>query len=139
MICRYCWTDLSRVPELAWEVVLPLEPPSQNDVALKDRRDFMARKRYKKFRSDYGELFAHHKRGLDIPDASAKRRVIITRLYDSSGRRRDISNIIGGCKPLLDAMVDAKLLVDDTEDWLEQFYHQVKTNASGVGIRIEEL
>ena len=55
--------------------------------------------------------------------AKGKRRVTITRY--SSGTL-DQGNLVGGCKPLIDAMVRLGLLVDDTPELLEDHYAQVK-------------
>jgi hypothetical protein len=117
---------------------LPLEPPSQNSVA-QNKGNYRARKRYAKIRDDYILLLKNAKQRLSIPDARHLRRVVITRLYSGRGQARDRANIVGGCKPLLDAMHLSGLLVDDAEEFVQDFYRQARSNASGVGILLEEL
>jgi hypothetical protein len=54
---------------------------------------------------------------------TTRRRLVIER--HSSGRL-DRGNLIGGCKPLLDALRDEGAIRDDSEDWLDDSYVQVK-------------
>lgn len=138
MICPYCLTDLSMEVSQRWEFVLPLEPPSQNVVA-QNKGNYRARKKYAKIRDDYIMLLKNAKQRLGIPDAEHLRRVIVTRLYSGRGQPRDRPNIVGGCKPLLDAMHKTNLLVDDAEEWCQDFYRQSRSNSSGVAIVLEEL
>lgn len=138
MICRYCLTDNSAPVATRWEFVLPLEPPSQNVVA-QNKGTHTMRKKYAKYRDDYMLLLRNAKRQYRIPDAHGLRRVIITRLYSGRGQARDRGNVVGGCKPLLDAMHLEKLLVDDSDEFCADFYRQCRANESGVAIILEEL
>ena len=138
MICKYCYTDSGVYVAKRWEIVLPLEPPSQNTVA-QNKGSFAARRKYKEYRDSYVILLGNAKVVHEIPDAIALRRVIVTRMYSGRGQSRDRSNIVGGCKPMLDAMHMVGLLVDDSEKWVRDFYHQTRASASGVSIVLEEL
>jgi len=63
---------------------------------------------------------------------SVRRRVVITRR--SSGTL-DHDNHVGGCKPLLDALVAVGLLVDDSPEWVEVEYRQARWKAVDRGDR----
>ena len=119
-----------------WQFTLSLEPPSQNTVS---GNKGSGRHKYKKLRDDYEFLFIVFRNELKIPKATGRRRVYITRLYSGRGQPRDRGNIIGGCKPLLDAMTRAKLIVDDKGEFLEDHYDQRRAKEKGVEIYIEEM
>lgn len=138
MICPYCLTDIEAGVLERWEFILPLEPPSQNVVA-QNKGNHVARRKYKKYRDDYVLLLQAAMGQLCIPRATKLRRVVITRLYAGRGQPRDRANIVGGCKPLMDAMHRVGLLVDDSEQYVQDFYRQMPSNESGVAISIEEL
>jgi len=135
---RLCGTCQQPIPEggASWSFTMSIEPPSQNTVA---SNKGPGRHKYRKFREDYEELLRAFMAKLEIPKARGRRRVFITRLYSARGQKRDRGNIVGGCKPLLDAMTNVGLLVDDKEEFLEDHYDQQRANAKGVWIRIEEI
>jgi hypothetical protein len=135
-VCPFCGGDPSAPIYGRWEILLALEPPSQNEIA-GNKGDFASRRRYKKYRDDYGWLLKSWAR--EIPPPAGRRRVIVTRYYAGRGRRYDKGNLIGGCKPLLDAMVLAGLLIDDCEEDVEDHYGQERADHPGVHIILEEL
>lgn len=136
--CPFCGGNSEAPLRGRWETTLALEPPSQNKLTVKGERGaFLARKLYRKFRDDYGWLLKSWAQGIPLP--AGRRRVIITRYYSGRGQRYDKGNLIGGCKPLLDAMVLAHLLLDDDEESVEDHYLQESAPESGVHIIIEEL
>ena len=53
----------------------------------------------------------------------------VSRFLKQRGRRTaklmDYGNLVGGCKPLVDALVKTKLLVDDNPTNLRDHYRQV--------------
>ena len=68
------------------------------------------------------------------PKATLKRRVVITR---RSTGKCDADNRCGGAKALLDALVKAKLLVDDSEQWVDVLYkHEM---GSGMLVEVFEI
>lgn len=138
MSCPYCQTDCDAPVFGRWDIFLPLEPPSQNTVA-QNKGSFKQRKRYTELRDTYKLLLKAAKTKHRVPDAKGLRRVIFTRLYSGRGQKRDRINIAGGCKPLLDAMRLSGLLVDDTEELVDDFYRQQRAERSGVLITLEEL
>ena len=136
MGCGTCGQSLPPA-ETFWEMVLELEPPSQNKVA---SNKGAGRHQYREIRNRYELMFKLQRNRLKIPRAKGRRRVFIKRLYSGRGQERDHGNIIGGCKPLLDAMTLAGLLVDDKREFVEDHYSQEKVkDLSGVYIRIEEM
>ena len=50
----------------------------------------------------------------------------------------DHANLIGGMKGVVDAMARVGLLVDDSPKWFEAEYLQVRSDRSGLHVRIEE-
>lgn len=94
------------------------------------------------------------KRNQQIPSATGKRRIEITRYLAAppaakratgrgSPQLLDYGNLVGGCKPLLDALVLAKLLLDDSPRNLIDHYRQVisdyATDFDRVDVAITEL
>ena len=133
-VCSRCNAPLS-IPGKRWEFTLHLEPPSQNVVS---GNKGGGRFKYKDFRDFYRLLLKNQIQSLQIPPAKTKRRVLITRLYSGRGRKRDHGNIVGGCKPLLDALTLEGLLVDDSEKFVEDHYYQERGKDQGVRIVIDE-
>jgi Holliday junction resolvase RusA-like endonuclease len=86
-------------------------------------------------------LFFSAKNEHGITNATSKRRVILTRIYANAVYRRDQDNLVGGMKPVIDAMRRQKLLVDDTPDDIEAYYRQeyMKGETPGVQIELFEL
>lgn len=77
-----------------------------------------------------------------ITRAQAKRRVRLVRMYTGRQRPFDVDNLIGGCKQVVDGMVRAGLLRDDSKQWAEIEYDQEKAGPkerSGLLVFIEEL
>lgn len=135
-ICESCGHALAPGGK-RWSILLPLEPPSQNDPVSANRGG--ARFEYGRLRLHYQILLQNSRAALGIPVAKKKRRVTITRIYSKHGRRRDRGNLVGGCKMVLDAMTRAGLIVDDREEYVEDHYRQERGDAPGVRIEIEEL
>lgn len=103
---------------------------------------------YRKERTTWAWHLEIQKRRLHIPDATSQRRVVIERYWGSRYRPLDYDNLVGGCKPLLDAMVTAKLLTSDDVAGVIAHYLQVDIMTldvcpvganTFVGISISEL
>jgi hypothetical protein len=79
--------------------------------------------------------------GLDATPATGKRRLVITRYWAAGCRAFDFVNLVGGCKPLVDAIKCAGWLRDDTPRWVDDWYKQVKSDdgIARVGIELSEL
>ncbi len=67
---------------------------------------------------------------------SLKKRITITRIMGPKQRPFDHDNLVGGCKQLIDAMKGI-LIKDDTAEYLQATYKQVKGERAGtvIGIR----
>lgn len=135
--CPYCGADPDVPVSARWAGFFPLEPPSQNRVA---GNKAGGRFVYRRFRDGYEFLFRAWRVREEIPLPARRRRVVITRHFSGQGKRRDRGNLIGGCKPLLDAMILAALIVDDRESDVEDHYKQERVAGEpGVHILLEEL
>ena len=137
-LCGSCHRGIPEPTGASWSFTLEIEPPSQNDVG-GNKGTRVQRGKYRRMRDDYTLLLKARKNSLGIPDATRRRRVFIVREYPKGKRRYDRGNLVGGCKPLLDAMTEAGLLVDDKEKWLEDHYEQRPAYKGGAFIIIEEL
>lgn len=71
-------------------------------------------------------------------ESKKRRHVTFTRHYTGREREMDHANMIGGMKGPVDAMVRVGLLVDDSPKWFEATYLQVRSDRSGLHVRIEE-
>lgn len=67
-----------------------------------------------------------------------RRHVTFTRHYSGREREMDHANLIGGMKGPVDAMARVGLLVDDSPKWFTAEYVQVRSDRSGLHVRIEE-
>jgi hypothetical protein len=61
-------------------------------------------------------------RGVLLPWSSWE----IRRIYAHPNRRMDYANMVGGCKPLIDALIDCHIIVDDADKYFECSYEQDK-------------
>ena len=136
-LCGSCGQTLPPAGE-RWVFAIRLMPPSQNVVS-GNKGNRGARAKYKKYRDDYCILLRAWMNELKIPDASARRRVSIARRYSGRAKRMDRGNLIGGCKPLLDAMTRVGLIVDDKEEFLQDHYYQIRADFNELEIIIEEM
>jgi hypothetical protein len=75
------------------------------------------------------------------PPATGPRRVRLVRVRQAGAGERayDRGNLVGGLKPVLDALVRHKLLVDDSPRHLVDHYADVVGEQRGVLVEIEEL
>jgi hypothetical protein len=85
--------------------------PSQN---VRDAQHWALRRRVK---TEWSWRIRAASTFLSIPKATGKRRLTIERHF--KGKPQDEANIHGGSKGIVDALVEWKLLVDDSPDWIE--------------------
>lgn len=134
-----CGHDPAAPVAESWSFFVPLEPPSQNEIARNGGR-IGERKKYQRLRDQFTLLIRSKMMQLGIPDAQRKRRVVLTRLYCGRSQRRDRINNAGGMKAALDACIAACLIVDDDEEFVEDHYQQRRTDhLSGLEIRVDEF
>jgi len=96
---------------MRWHLVIPVPTPSQNT---RERQHHMARHTCKglwwwAIRAAPGFLL--------IPRATCKRRLTIER--HAKGIPQDEANVHGGCKGIVDDLVQLRLLVDDSPAYIE--------------------
>jgi hypothetical protein len=131
--CRLCLGDPDRLIVARWEMLVPLPARSQNRIGNSGGRRFQ----YAKIRDDFELAVLALSRALRIPRATKCRRVTFTRLYAKGGQLFDRGNLIGGLKPLLDALVRRDLLIDDSEKWVEDYYaQQLSDDPRRVGVLV---
>lgn len=100
----------------------------------------------RRYKGVYSKYLRHLRKHVEsVPTAEDKRRVMITRQYGKgkSGRWKrdyDYGNLVGGCKPLLDAMTELGFIVDDRPSMLSDYYFQERspTGVDNIVIIIEE-
>jgi hypothetical protein len=108
-------------------IVIPGRTESANRLESMSLRQRMAYK--KRWRQDAANAaLVSFPRGYRITSTYSdvgKRKVVIT-----GYRKRlcDRQNFARGCKPVLDGLVDAGVLVDDSEKWLDDVYVQRHTS-----------
>lgn len=98
-------------------IEIPLPTPSLNKL---QRMHFHARKR---LRDSYERIFRARTTSLTRALPSQFRRVKIVRY---GPRQLDHDNLVGGCKPVLDALKRAGLIWDDSPAFLAVDYRQLK-------------
>jgi hypothetical protein len=109
--------------------------PSQNVLA----RKYKNRYAYKKLRDRLQQWLMVEMVNQRIAAATGKRRLVITRFVRSKRYLLDRGNLVGGCKPLLDAAIRQGLIIDDREEWLDDAYEQeVQESAERTEIRVED-
>lgn len=132
---------------MIFTVVINAKVPNANDRVVNRSSRNKAMKRAfaimgAKYRSQRGMwklLVRHAMQEARVPTATKKRTIALTRLYSGREREWDYGNLVGGCKVVLDAMVDAGLLVDDSPKWSEQIYKQERGAESGLRVEVTEL
>ncbi len=138
--CPRCFFDPYATPGRSWTFTLPLDVPSQNRSSSRARHSGLAHA-YRRLRDNALWLIKNEAQKQAIPIARGRRRIVVTRLIGKGKRAFDRVNWAGGAKPIVDSLVKAGLLVDDTEKWLDDVYGQEKAvdGKDGVRVRIEEL
>ena len=63
--------------------------------------------------------------GNNIPETLTKPRPRRIAFVKYGGRRQDRINFADGCKGILDELVNRKYIIDDTEKWVNDTYHQI--------------
>lgn len=99
-----------------------------------------ARHAYRRARDQWQWAVVAARHARRVPQATSKRRVTIRRIIGYRQREFDHDNLVGGCKPLVDALVRDGMLIGDRRHQAEIGYEQVKVDGgSGVVIMLEEL
>jgi len=136
---------------------LPFAMTSQNTLRNWERtRGGQAR--YRRFRDDMRLMIRHALAKLDVepawPRSSARRTDPNGDLFGTARAERvrlevrryskgtlDNGNLVGGCKPLLDAIAREGLIYDDCTEWLDDHYeqHPAKAKEGRTEVEIEVI
>lgn len=132
--CRLCGGDELQPVGDAWEVIAEKAVRSQNYYRAKTFS-------YSGAVDAWTRTLEVEVERLPIWAAEGKRRVLFVRLMGRSARPFDQFNLIGGLKPVVDAMVRLDVLVDDTPRYFEGYAWQERNQYQwhGLKIRIEDL
>tara|TARA_R110002020_G_scaffold207256_2_gene412647 strand:- start:2873 stop:3283 length:411 start_codon:yes stop_codon:yes gene_type:complete len=132
--CPACGYDYTLCVENTYTITLHQSAQSLNAVGVnsKNNRGYRgARNRWKRLLTPFATL----------PKADGYRRIFFTRYWGKGKRAFDYGNLVGGLKPLLDEIVRAGHLVDDSPKQCAEYYAQYKSNTGKdyVTVLIEDV
>jgi hypothetical protein len=133
-ICQTCNQRVPDVARRAWTATIPMKVTTSNGYVVNHGA---SRWKYKQARNDWEAWFAAKFR--EARGAETFRRVTFVRLYSGREREFDYANLVGGMKPVVDAMKNVGLIVDDSTRWIEDHYRQERAEESGLRVTIEEF
>lgn len=133
--CAMCEFDPGAVVGDRWEFTAESYCPTQNSLKGNTKAGYD----YRKWRRHWENVFGDEFRAM--PRSILRRRVTVTRFYGKLKRAYDRGNFIGGCKPLLDTLVNMGALYNDNPVFLEDHYLQLKSpdGICRITVLIEEL
>ena len=137
-VCKRCgYSEVTATKR--WTMRIAMDTPTQNHQRGENAGGM--RFRYKRIRDQLHMLVRAERMRLKLPPAKHRRRVRIVRHYGGHARRRDRINYAGGAKPLLDVLVLEGILVDDSEQWVDDYYEQVRSDdgQTYIEVIVEEL
>lgn len=117
----------------AFEVARSL--PSQNKLKGNTRESSYA---YSSERAWWHKQLSMAKMAKWVTPASGFRVVRITRVLGKGSKFFDMGNLVGGCKAMLDAMVNTGVLVDYSPTHCSIFYRQVRGEFDAVRFEVWE-
>lgn len=132
-----------------WTLQTANAVPSLNDLLRWKANRMMWR--YKNERARWRRLFGNWQMAERIPDATARRRLTVVRVFAGRQRAFDSDNIAGGLKPLIDALKPASatigtrtivaggLILDDNDAGIELLVSQRRGGVAGTEITLEDL
>lgn len=150
---------------MTWVLNIALRVPSANDRHC-NGRDRVSRALYRKLRDRWARELRIEASIVNAQRAgSRKRRIVLTRIMAPRQRPYDFDDLVGGCKPILDAMkperpprvatiksgphkgkprvfpgvTGAGLIVDDSPKWVVVEYRQERGPREGCRIELEDL
>jgi Holliday junction resolvase RusA-like endonuclease len=135
--CARCGFDPDAAIAARWQFFIERDPPSLNARLFNQGS---RRWSYAKERDAWCWMIRAKRLEQSMRLARAKRRVTLTRFYNGRQQERDLDNLAGGMKIVVDALVSEGLLRDDSPKFAELHYAQlVCVNRRGLEIAIEEL
>lgn len=103
------------------EFTIPLKLPSLNEVIGVNRGNkYVGAKMKRDIQADIGWII----KAACLRPCTKPVEIYLT--FFEANRRRDVDNIISSTKFILDALVDAKILPDDSQKWVEQIHPLVR-------------
>ena len=123
--CSICDSSLKSYSDDCYQFTIDCKIYSQN--VIYNKGSYSSMRRYRSLRDEYIFSIKRVMVELRIPDAIGRRRIHVVRQFGKGKRKFDRGNLIGGCKPLLDAMRACSFIVDDTVLMIEDHYSQVKS------------
>jgi hypothetical protein len=136
MKCSKCGYDEDAPVLASWTFVIARPVVSLNRGSTNKGAN---RWEYASERSAWAWHLRAHRLDQRIPLATELRRLTLTRLIGPRCRAFDRDNLIGGLKPVVDAMVRELLLTGDAEQHAEVHYLQEKHKLSGLHVLLEVL
>lgn len=134
--CVKCGHDPEAVVLASWTLHVPREVRSGNAYVVNSGG---ARFGYKRERDSWERDFTILRGQHGVTLATCRRRVTLTRSIGYRQRAYDKDNLVAGCKPVIDALVRAGLLLGDTERHVELHFAQERRPQFGTIVLIEEL
>lgn len=133
--CEMCAFDPDARTAYTWTHRVQSYSPTVNSIGTNGKNA----NKYRWWRREWEKLFGEWLG--TVPNAMALRRVTFTRWYGKGNRAYDRRNFAGGCKPLLDTVVNYGALYDDSAAWVQDNYVQVKSTdgIDYIEVKIEEL
>lgn len=136
-VCDRCGSKTSLQVSASWTIAIDRMSVSLNAHIVNHGP---SRYKYKKHRDTWAQEFMVARVNQKIPRATSKRFSVITRRFKRHGQvLLDYDNLVGGMKPLVDALVIEQLLLDDSDDGAIIRYKQCPAETGGVTIQLYEL
>lgn len=135
MNCATCGHALAievRAPQ--WTFAVPCRVPSLNE---RMQNAGPGRWAYTRLRGSWATAMKVLAR--DIPRATGKRGVRLTRVLGKRQRMYDYDNFVGGAKSCIDSMVKAGLIVGDSAKFVDVTYEQERGAKEGARVEVWEL
>lgn len=120
--CPACGFEPGLATTYVGELSIPISFPSQNTLGANARGS--AGWHYRRLRQEFAAALHGALAASNIPKATTKRRVWLTRYYGKGKRPYEWANFLGGGKALVDVLVTRGLLRDDSSKWFEGVYAQ---------------
>ncbi len=134
--CSRCGFDPEAVVAATWSFLVDRDPPSLNTRLFNAGA---ARWRYSKERDAWVWEFRNQRLLAKIPKATGLRRVTFTRVYGGRQQERDVDNLTGGGKVVVDALVLEQLIQDDSPRSAEIHWKQERGGPVGLHVLLEEI
>lgn len=131
--CISCGYDPRRVILYEVELLLPFKILSGNMLmtgAPKGRKkQYKNGWKYRSYKKGFEKVWSQ--RCLQVLPAEAKRRLEITRVKGKHAQPIDSDNLVLGCKPIIDILVEYEALKNDSPKWLERAPIQQEKSSDG--------